>query len=87
MITETIGDRSVVKKILLSLIRFYKKNISPVLGNNCRFTPTCSEYAYEAIDTRGVFIGLLLSLWRFLRCNPLNRRYGYDPVPKRRAES
>ncbi|NMA07022.1 MAG: membrane protein insertion efficiency factor YidD, partial [Ruminococcaceae bacterium] len=50
-----------MKKTLLSLISFYKKNISPALGNNCRFTPTCSEYAYEAIETRGVFVGLSLS--------------------------
>ena len=62
-------------------IRLYKRYISPGLGRNCRFTPTCSEYAIEAIQTHGCVKGLLLAAWRFARCNPLGR-WGYDPVPE-----
>ena len=61
-------------------IRLYKRYISPGLGRNCRFTPTCSEYAIEAIQTHGCVKGLLLAAWRIARCNPLGR-WGYDPVP------
>ncbi len=71
-----------IRRALLALLRGYKKYISPELGNNCRFLPTCSEYAMQAIQTHGVLKGGLLSLWRILRCNPLGR-YGYDPVPPR----
>ncbi|MBC5582319.1 membrane protein insertion efficiency factor YidD [Anaerofilum sp. BX8] len=71
-----------IRRALLALLRGYKKYISPALGNNCRFLPTCSEYAMQAIQTHGVLKGGLLSLWRILRCNPLGR-YGYDPVPPR----
>lgn len=73
-----------MKRFLLWLIRGYKKYLSPGLGNNCRFTPTCSEYAYEAIERFGAFKGTALGFWRFLRCNPLNRHYGYDPVPEKK---
>lgn len=61
-------------------IRLYKRFISPGLGRNCRFTPTCSEYAIQAIQTHGCLKGLLLAAWRIARCNPLGR-WGYDPVP------
>ena len=71
-----------IRRALLALLRGYKKYLSPALGNNCRFLPTCSEYAMQAIQTHGVLKGGLLSLWRILRCNPLGR-YGYDPVPPR----
>lgn len=71
-----------IRRALLALLRGYKKYISPALGNNCRFLPTCSEYAMQAIQIHGVLKGGLLSLWRILRCNPLGR-YGYDPVPPR----
>jgi putative membrane protein insertion efficiency factor len=69
-----------MKRILLSIIWFYKRAISPYLGNACRFTPTCSEYAMEAIGKYGAFKGLRLSVWRILRCNPFCKG-GYDPVP------
>jgi putative membrane protein insertion efficiency factor len=69
-----------VKFILLPLLRGYKKYISPHLGNNCRFMPTCSEYAMEAIEVHGSFKGLLLALWRIARCNPFGKA-GYDPPP------
>ena len=71
-----------IRRALLALLRGYKKYISPALGNNCRFLPTCSEYAMQAIEVHGVLKGGLLSLWRVLRCNPLGR-YGYDPVPEK----
>ena len=71
-----------IRRALLGLLRGYKKYLSPALGNNCRFLPTCSEYAMQAIEVHGVLKGGLLSLWRVLRCNPLGR-YGYDPVPEK----
>ena len=70
-----------MKKIFLALIRFYQKNISPLTPPSCRFRPTCSAYAYEAIQKYGAFKGGLLTLWRLLRCNPFNKSNHYDPVP------
>ena len=70
-----------MKKIFLFLIRFYQKNISPLTPPSCRFRPTCSQYAYEAIQKYGAFKGGLLALWRLLRCNPFNKSNPYDPVP------
>ncbi len=71
-----------MKKLVLALLRGYKKYISPSLGNNCRFLPTCSEYAMEAVERHGIVKGGLLSIWRILRCNPFGRR-SYDPVPEK----
>ena len=71
-----------MKKLVLALLRGYKKYISPSLGNNCRFLPTCSDYAMEAVERHGILKGGLLSIWRILRCNPFGRR-GYDPVPEK----
>jgi putative membrane protein insertion efficiency factor len=71
-----------MKRILLALIRGYKKHLSPHLGNHCRFSPTCSEYACEAISTHGSAKGLLLAIWRLLRCNPFGKA-GYDPPPEK----
>ncbi|MHB1484559.1 MAG: membrane protein insertion efficiency factor YidD [Saccharofermentanales bacterium] len=68
-----------MKKLFLFLIRFYKSAISPYLGNNCRFTPTCSEYAMQAIMKYGAFKGTWLSAGRLLRCNPFCKG-GYDPL-------
>ena len=69
-----------IVRLLQGPIRFYRKWISPALGHNCRFTPTCSQYALEALEVHGAAKGLLLSVWRILRCNPFGK-YGYDPVP------
>jgi putative membrane protein insertion efficiency factor len=69
-----------MKRVMLAIIRFYKRAISPYLGNNCRFTPTCSEYAAEAIQRYGAWKGFWLAAWRVLRCNPFCKG-GYDPVP------
>lgn len=73
-----------MKRILLALLRFYKKRISPHMGDNCRFTPTCSEYAMQAIETHGSIKGIVLTVWRLLRCNPFGK-VGYDPPPEKGA--
>lgn len=70
-----------LKKLFILPIRFYQKYISPAKPPCCRFTPTCSQYAIEAIREWGVLIGLLLALWRVLRCNPFGKG-GHDPVPE-----
>ncbi len=70
-----------MKAIFLALIRFYRKYISPCKPPCCRFVPTCSEYAYEAISKYGAFKGGVLALWRLLRCNPFNDGDFFDPVP------
>mgnify|MGYP003292674479 CR=1 FL=1 len=67
-------------KILILFVRFYQLFISPMFGPKCRFYPTCSQYALEAIEKYGVFKGGLLTVWRILRCNPFSKG-GYDPVP------
>ena len=74
-----------IGKILIKLIELYRKNISPRKIPCCRFTPTCSAYATEAIQKRGAFVGTLLSIWRILRCNPLCKG-GYDPVPEKKGK-
>lgn len=66
--------------LLILPIRFYQLVISPLLGPSCRFTPTCSEYAKQAIIKHGPIKGLGLAIWRLLRCNPWGGS-GYDPVP------
>ena len=71
-----------MKRLMIGLIKLYKKFISPIKPNCCRFTPTCSSYAIEAFEKRGFFVGLILTVWRILRCNPFCRG-GYDPVPER----
>ena len=69
-----------VRKGMIWLIRFYKKQISPYKGYKCPYNPTCSDYAIEAIEKHGPLKGGLLALWRILRCNPFSHG-GYDPVP------
>ncbi len=70
-----------MKKILLGSVKFYRKHISPYKGNiHCRYIPSCSQYAMEAIDKYGSFKGTYLASKRLLRCNPLSKG-GYDPVP------
>ena len=70
-----------MKVLFLALIRFYRKYISPCKPPCCRFVPTCSEYAYEAITKYGALKGGVLALWRLLRCNPFNNGDIFDPVP------
>ena len=70
-----------MKRILLALIRFYKRCISPYTPATCRFNPTCSQYAYEAISKYGAIKGGGLALRRLCRCHPFTKRDPFDPVP------
>jgi len=72
-----------MRTIAKALIRLYQYILSPFLGNNCRFHPTCSQYAIEAIDAHGAFRGGLLAVRRLSRCHPWNPG-GVDPVPASR---
>lgn len=69
-----------MKRVATALIRFYQKHVSPFRAPCCRFVPTCSEYALEAIEIHGFFKGGALAVWRILRCNPFGKG-GFDPVP------
>lgn len=71
-----------MKKILILLIRFYQKFISPMFPAKCRFYPTCSQYTLEAIKEHGAIKGTYLGIRRILKCHPFHEG-GYDPVPKR----
>lgn len=70
-----------MKRIMLALIRFYQKNISPCTPKSCRFIPTCSAYAYEAISKYGTLKGGWLALRRLLKCHPFYKGGPMDPVP------
>jgi putative membrane protein insertion efficiency factor len=74
-----------MKRVLLAVIRFYRRFISPHLPPMCRYYPTCSCYAIEAIETHGALKGGLLAAWRVLRCNPFSAG-GYDPVPPKKEK-
>ena len=69
-----------MKNILIAMIRFYQKFLSPLKHTRCPYTPTCSQYGLEAIQKYGAGKGSLLACWRILRCNPFSKG-GYDPVP------
>lgn len=69
-----------IKSMLLGLLRVYRYVVSPVLGRNCRFHPTCSEYALEAVERHGALRGGWLAIKRVGRCHPFHPG-GYDPVP------
>lgn len=75
---------SLAVRLLSYPVKFYRACISPLLPPSCRFTPTCSQYALEALRVHGALKGTWLTIWRLLRCNPFNRHVGYDPVPPRR---
>lgn len=68
-----------MKKILLKLIEFYQRKISPKTKKKCKYYPSCSEYTKQAIEKYGAFRGLLKGIWRILRCNPFSKG-GYDPL-------
>ena len=70
-----------MKKLLLSLIAFYRRHISPNTPPSCRFRPTCSAYAYEAINKYGAAKGTWLAAKRLCRCHPFYKGDPYDPVP------
>lgn len=67
------------RSLAVVLLRFYQRWISPAFGPRCRYYPSCSEYAVQAVQRFGILRGLLLAAWRLLRCNPWSRG-GYDPV-------
>jgi putative membrane protein insertion efficiency factor len=69
-----------MRSIALGVIRFYKQYISPGLGSNCRFYPSCSQYTYEAIEKYGVLKGGWMGIKRIVRCQPWSKG-GFDPVP------
>ena len=68
-------------KLLIALVRLYRYTLSPFLGGTCRFLPTCSAYAIEALQTHGALRGSLLAIRRLSACHPLGRS-GFDPVPR-----
>ena len=72
---------SVFKNFLINLIKLYQFTFSPLLGTNCRFVPSCSNYAIQAIEEKGVIKGIYFSLRRVLKCHPFGGS-GYDPVNK-----
>lgn len=73
--------RSISVRIVLGAIRFYQLTLSPWVGRECRYLPTCSTYTIEAVERFGVLCGCWLGLRRILRCHPLGGR-GFDPVPE-----
>ncbi len=73
--------KSVLIFPLIKIIKFYQILISPHLGSNCKFSPTCSNYAIEALRKHGLIKGFYLSLIRILKCNPWSKNCGFDPVP------
>ena len=70
------------QRAALFALRFYKAYLSILFAGSCRFQPTCSQYSYEAIERFGVARGAWLTLKRLARCQPLSRKFGYDPVPE-----
>ena len=79
-------ERSIPVRAALFALRFYKAYLSILFAGSCRFEPTCSRYAYEAIERFGLARGIWLGLKRLLRCHPLSRKFGYDPVPEKWEE-
>jgi putative membrane protein insertion efficiency factor len=68
-----------MKKIFICIITFYRKYISPLSAPTCKYTPTCSQYALDAVNKYGAFKGGFMAFYRILRCNPFSKG-GYDPV-------
>jgi hypothetical protein len=82
--SEIARAQGIGVRLALFALRFYKAYLSMLMAGSCRFEPTCSRYSYEAIERFGVPRGSWLTLRRLLRCHPLSRKFGYDPVPERR---
>jgi len=74
-----------VKKAFIFPIKLYKRFVSPILPDSCRFTPSCSTYAVSAIEKHGIVVGFFLAFYRILRCNPFCKG-GYDPVPEKLSD-
>lgn len=77
--------RGVLVALLVALVRGYQILLGPLVGRRCRYAPSCSQYAIEALRVHGAVRGVGLAAWRVLRCNPWGG-HGYDPVPPRRAK-
>ncbi len=82
-IVPTQTQQNAAVKAALLALRFYKAYLSILFAGSCRYEPTCSRYAYEAIERFGLVRGAWLGLKRLLRCHPLSRKFGYDPVPEK----
>lgn len=82
-ISKKLGELTNMKKILIGLIKLYQKIPGP-WHNACKFQPTCSNYAIEAIEVHGSLKGTALAFWRILRCNPFSKG-GYDPVSAKKS--
>ena len=76
--TRTAGVR-----VALFALDFYKSHLSVLFAGTCRFEPTCSRYTYEAVERFGVARGMWLGTKRLLRCHPLSRKFGHDPIPEK----
>ena len=72
-----------MKKIIILIIKTYQITLSPLIGSNCRFHPTCSEYTIQAVNEHGVYKGLILGVKRISKCHPFGAK-GYDPVPDKK---
>jgi len=72
---------TIPRRALVWIVRCYQATLSSLIGRQCRFTPTCSEYFIQAVEAHGVFRGSAMGLWRIVRCNPWGKS-GYDPVCK-----
>lgn len=84
-----MGDKAtsgIPARVLIWLVTGYRRFISPLLGPRCRFYPSCSAYAIEALQVHGALRGVGLTIWRLLRCQPFHPG-GYEPVPPRRSRS
>jgi uncharacterized protein len=78
---ENLRQHTPAVRAALMALRFYKAYLSMLMAGSCRFTPTCSQFTYQAIERFGVLRGSWLGCKRLLRCQPLSRRFGFDPVP------
>ncbi|MCM1567988.1 MAG: membrane protein insertion efficiency factor YidD [Roseburia sp.] len=74
-----------MKRILIAVIKFYQKYLSPLKSTKCPYYPTCSQYGLEAVQIHGALKGGCLAVWRILRCNPFSKG-GYDPVPEKKSK-
>lgn len=81
-----MAETSIPVRAALLALRFYKAYLSILFAGSCRFEPTCSQFAYQAIERFGVLRGVWLGLKRLLRCQPFSRKFGYDPVPEKWEE-
>jgi len=85
--TRRATRSSVAVRAALFALRFYKSYLSMLFAGACRFEPTCSQYAYQAIERFGILPGVWLGSKRLSRCHPFSKKFGYDPVPDRTSEN